>query len=116
MFSTCTESASVEGENLVRLYAELGRLNAAKDHAMAAYIAYVHAQRGLTGEELQRAMSRTAEAEEAFEQRNAKAHSVEKELAGYKRALLAANAPDQSTIAPALHPSLKAKRVTPPSA
>jgi len=91
MSSTCTESASLDGEHLVRLYAELGRLNAAKDHAMAAYIAYVHAQRGLTGAELQRAMSRTAEAEAAFEQCNARAHASEAALAAYKQTLLASN-------------------------
>jgi len=87
MSSTCTEPASLQGENLVRLYAELGRLNGAKDHAMAAYIAYVHAQRGLTGDELQRALRRTAEAEEAFERLNAKAHATETELGAYKQDL-----------------------------
>ena len=79
-------------ESLTRRYTELVRLNAAKDHAMAAYIAYVHAQRGLTGEELQRALKRTADAEEAFERANALAYEKEMELAACKRALQVARA------------------------
>jgi len=79
--STCAEFAGHRNEDLLRLCAELERLNRAKEHAMAAYIALVHAQRGLTGEELQRAMNRTAEAQEAFEQLNASAYEKEKELA-----------------------------------
>jgi len=87
--STRSASAQTEAANLVRLYAALGRVNAAKAHAMATYTGYAHAQRGLAGEELQDAMNRTAEAEEAFEQINAQAYAIEKELAAYKRALLA---------------------------
>jgi len=82
--STCAEFAVLRNEDLLRLCAELHRLNRAKDQAMAAYIALVHAQRGLTGEELQRAMNRTAEAQEAFEQLNASAYEKEKELAAQR--------------------------------
>ena len=85
--STCSEFAQYRDEALTDLCAELGRLNRAKDNAMAAYIAQVHAQRGLTGEELQKAMHRTAEAQEAFEQLNALAYCKEKELAACKLAL-----------------------------
>jgi len=82
--STCAEFAGYRNEDLLRLCAELDRLNRAKDQAMAAYIALVHAQRGLTGEELQKAMNRTAEAQEAFEQLNASAYEKEKELAAQR--------------------------------
>lgn len=79
--SSCNDAATPRDKDVLRLCAELDRLNRAKDHAMAAYIAQVHAQRGLTGEELQRAMNRTAQAQEAFEQLNALAYEKEKELA-----------------------------------
>jgi len=85
--STNAEFANYRDEALLDLCAELDRLNRAKDNAMAAYIAQVHAQRGLTGEELQKAMHRTAEAQEAFEQLNALAYRKEKELAACKLAL-----------------------------
>ena len=85
--STNAEFANYRDEALLDLCAELDRLNRAKDNAMAAYIAQVHAQRGLTGEELQKAMHRTAEAQEAFEQLNALAYRTEKELAEHKLGL-----------------------------
>lgn len=84
--SSCNDAAVPRNKDELRLCAELDRLNRAKDHAMAAYIAQVHAQRGLTGEELQRAMDRTAQAQEAFEQLNALAYEKEKELAALKSA------------------------------
>lgn len=84
--STCAKSAGCPDKDLLRLCTELERLNRAKDQAMAAYIAQVHAQRGLTGEELQWAMTRTAEAQEAFEELNALAYVKEKELAAHKLA------------------------------
>lgn len=112
----CTESTNLESQELVRLYSELGRLNAAKDQAMAAYIAYVHAQRALTGEELQKAMRRTAEAEQAFEQANARAQVTEKALAACKRALREASASRSFVQRTCLsRPPLDAKRVIPPS-
>jgi len=90
--STCMELTALGSKELLRLCAELDRLNRAKEQAMAAYIAHVHAQRGLTGEELQRAMNRTADAQEAFEQINAQSYEKERELAAGKKALLARDA------------------------
>jgi len=87
--STCTELVGFGSEELLRLCAELDRLHSARNHAIAAYIAQVHAQRGLTGEELQRALNRTADAQEAFERINALVYTKEKEFAAQKQALLA---------------------------
>ena len=85
--STHADFADYLDKQLWDLRAELERLNRAKDHAMAAYIAQVHAQRGLTGVELQKAMGRTAQAQEAFEQLNSLAYEKEEELAAHKLAL-----------------------------
>ena len=87
--STCAQHFEYRDEELLRLCAELDRLNFSKDGAMAAYIAHVQAQRGLTGPELQRALARTAEAQEAFERCNALAYEKERELDARKQALLA---------------------------
>ncbi len=84
---TCTEFAEERDEDLLLLCAELDGLNRAKDHAMAAYIAQVHAQRGLTGDELRRAMDRTAEAQETFEKLNALAYAKEQELTARRSSL-----------------------------
>lgn len=80
-------SARPGSEGLANLRAELHRLARAKDHAAAAYIAYFHAQRGLTGEELQRAMTRTAQAQEAFERINELVHEKENEIAAREQSL-----------------------------
>jgi len=90
--STLNEFAGPPGEGLTALRAELDRLIRAKDHAMAAYIAHVHAQRGLTGEELQRATDRTAEAQAEFERLNDLVYDKQNEVAALQQTDLALDA------------------------